>query len=520
MAPSKLKKAIGAMKDQTSISLAKVGSLSDLEVAIVKVTRHEEYPAEERHVREILNLTRFSRAHVAACVAIVSKRLGKTKNWAVAIKALMLIHRLLNDGDAAYEQEIFFATRRGTRLLNMCDFRDSSRSEDSWDFSAFVRTYALYLDEQLELRMQNHRRRRKQRGRRLGYDDREADEEEVAASPLQEMKIEMVYSRIHHHVQILQRFLACKPTGCAKRHRLVSVALYPVVKESFAIYHEMAQLLGLLMDRFMDLSIPESVKVHEIFCRVAKQFDELRLFYTWSRSIGIARSSDYPDDVVTLNDKLDLMDDLIREKSEWKRRSSNEVSLQEANDPDPLPANALPPPPPMKEVEEKEEEEIGDLLDSGDGGAQMTDAADQLALALFDCAAAAAAPSAAGDWETVLVESASYLSNSKAQLPGGFDTLLLDGLYQQGSINRAATGVLAMGSASSVATVAPQGYADPFAASLSIPPPPYVQMSEMEKKQRLLVEEKLLWQQYAARDGMGLGFPQINHNFYPYTPTY
>ncbi|MQM19442.1 hypothetical protein Taro_052444, partial [Colocasia esculenta] len=67
----------------------------------------------------------------------------------VALKALILIHRLLIEGDPAYEQEIYFATRRGTRLLNMADFRDTSRS-DSWNFSAFVRTFALYLDEHLE----------------------------------------------------------------------------------------------------------------------------------------------------------------------------------------------------------------------------------------------------------------------------------------------------------------------------------------------------------------------------------
>ncbi|KAA0048001.1 putative clathrin assembly protein [Cucumis melo var. makuwa] len=42
---------------------------------------------------------------------------------------------------------------------------------------------------------------------------------------------------------------------------------------------------------------------------------------------------------------------------------------------------------------------------------------------------------------------------------------------------------------------------DPFAASLSIPPPSYVQMVEMEKKQHLLMQEQQLWQQY-ARDGM------------------
>ena len=59
--------------------------------------------------------------------------------------------------------------------------------------------------------------------------------------------------------------------------------------------------------------------------------------------------------------------------------------------------------------------------------------------------------------------------------------------------------------------------ADPFAASLPVPPPSYVQMSEMEKKQRLLVEEQLMWQQY-AKEGMPghVGLTKIQPNSYPY----
>uniref|UniRef100_I1R6T9 ENTH domain-containing protein n=1 Tax=Oryza glaberrima TaxID=4538 RepID=I1R6T9_ORYGL len=38
-------------------------------------------------------------------------------------------------------------------MLNMSDFCDRSRN-DAWDFSAFVRTYAAYLDDRLEYRMQ------------------------------------------------------------------------------------------------------------------------------------------------------------------------------------------------------------------------------------------------------------------------------------------------------------------------------------------------------------------------------
>ncbi|KAL0394271.1 UNVERIFIED_CONTAM: putative clathrin assembly protein [Sesamum latifolium] len=152
MAPSTIRKAIGAVKDQTSIGIAKVASnmAPELEVAIVKATSHDDDPASEKYIREILHLTSYSRGYVSACVVAVSKRLGKTRDWIVALKCLMLIHRLLNDGDAVFQQEIMYATRRGTRLLNLSDFRDEAHS-NSWDHSAFVRTYALYLDQRLEL---------------------------------------------------------------------------------------------------------------------------------------------------------------------------------------------------------------------------------------------------------------------------------------------------------------------------------------------------------------------------------
>ena len=223
MSSSKLRRAIGAVKDQTSVGLAKVGgrssSLTELEVAIVKATRHDEYPAEEKYVREILSLTSYSRNYVSACVSLLSRRLNRTKNWSVALKALILIQRVLTQGDKAYEEEIFFATRRGTRLLNMSDFRDADGS-DSWDYSAFVRTYALYLDERLDFRMQ----RRKGKNVDGGGDEEEDDHREANANvrsralvvktrPVKEMKTEKIFIRVQHLQQLLDRFLACRPTG-------------------------------------------------------------------------------------------------------------------------------------------------------------------------------------------------------------------------------------------------------------------------------------------------------------------
>ncbi|XP_058089749.1 putative clathrin assembly protein At1g03050 [Magnolia sinica] len=568
MGPSKIRKALGAVKDKTSIGLAKVGSsnsIADLEVAIVKATRHEEYPAEERHVREILSLTCYSRAYVSACVSTLSRRLNKTQNWTVALKTLMLVHRLLSEGDPAYEQEIFFSTRRGTRLLNLSDFRDTSRS-DSWDFSAFVRTFALYLDERLEFRMQGrHSRHRISLGGN-GDDDDDDDEtasrsSSVRATPVRDMKIERIFTRMQHLQLLLERFLACRPTGAAKMNRVVTVAIYPLVKESFQIYYDITEILGILIDRFMELEVADCVRVFDIFSRVSKQFNELDRFYSWCKTVGISRSSEYPEVERITSKKLEVMEEFIRDKSvlaqrrpkkNYQEQPKKEVIVEEPIEKveeDMTSMKALPPPEnfvePAAEEEEKEEkkkkntDEEMDLVNMREDHAVTgIEQSDKMALALFDGELAGppttweAFTDESSDWETALVQSASNLSNQKASFGGGFDMFSLDGMYQRGKTDAEMSGGQSSGSASSMAFLGetpgrlalppvPHGGAgdggDPFQASLAIAPPAYVQMSDMEKKQQLLVEEQLLWQQY-ARDGMQgqLGFAKLQNS--PYSP--
>lgn len=210
---SNLRSAIGAIKDQTSINLAKIAAFSDLRVAIVKATGHKACPAKEHHIREILTLTSYSRYHAASCLATISKRLSKTKDWVVALKALILIQRLMQDGNLAFVHEISFATKNGLHLLDMSDFQDAAWA-NSWDFSAFVRAYALYLREQLDSQMQ-------EREGRLDMFSYARDEDDhsspgaivVRTTPIREMENHQIYSRIQHLMKLLDSFLACRPTG-------------------------------------------------------------------------------------------------------------------------------------------------------------------------------------------------------------------------------------------------------------------------------------------------------------------
>lgn len=199
MASCKIREAIGALKDQTSIGVAKVvggSSISDLQVAIVKATRHGDNPPNPSYAAEILSQTRYSRSMVQACVGIIATRLNRTKNWVVALKSLMLVQRLLSKGGTAFENDFFFTTRRGTRFLNMSDFRD----RNGWDYSAFVRAYALYLDEALDFKMQQ------------GHADSSEEDEDVAAAAV-EMENHAIFFRADSLMQLLQRFLACRPAG-------------------------------------------------------------------------------------------------------------------------------------------------------------------------------------------------------------------------------------------------------------------------------------------------------------------
>lgn len=589
MAPTTLRKAIGAVKDQTSIGIAKVASnmAPELEVAIVKATSHDDDPASEKYIREILQLTSYSRGYVSACVHAVSKRLSKTRDWIVALKCLVLIHRLLNDGDLVFQQEIMYATRRGTRLLNMSDFRDEAHS-NSWDHSAFVRTYGFYLDQRLDLiayeRKQNgggnadpetsrddRWRSPQNRGYEYDYNEfrdepghgsirksrssgdvREGSGEKKDATPLRDMKPEMIFGKMGHLQRLLDRVLSCRPTGLARNSRMVLVALYPVVQESFKLYADICEVLAVLLDRFFDMEHHDCVKAFDAYASSAKQINELVGFYNWCKDMGIARLTDYPEVQKITPKLLETLEEFVRDrakamksperKPEVVEQVKEEEPVPDMNEIKALPAPETAPPPPPAPVVEPPPKPQGDLMDLREESLTADDQGNRFALALFAGPAAnkgngnweafgsngesevtsawqnPAAEAGKADWELALVETTSNLEKQKAAMGGGLDPLLLNGMYDQGMVRQhVSTSQLTGGSASSVALPgksatpvlalpAPDGSVqavggDPFAASLSVPPPSYVQMADIEKKQQLLVQEQMVWQQY-ARDGM------------------
>ncbi|KAJ6673230.1 ASSEMBLY PLANT-LIKE PROTEIN putative-RELATED [Salix viminalis] len=276
------------------------------------------------------------------------------------------------------------------------------------------------------------------------------------------------------------------------------------------------------------------LKGFDIYAGAAKIIDELGVFYVWCKDTAIGRSSEYPEVQKITENILGTLGECLREMTlrrtkSSERRIEEEIPAKQDQEPDVNEVKSLPPPVQQPQPQQMTE----DLVNLKDDVVSADEQGNELALALFSGPPTTnangawvafpsprepevtsawqtpAAQSSQADWELALVESASNLSKQKTSLGGGFDSLLLNGMYDQAAARQHVSSAQLTGrsATSALALPAPDGTMqrvqnqDPFAASLTVPPPSYVQIAEMERKQRLLVNEQQLWQHY-GRDGM------------------
>ncbi|KAL3615284.1 hypothetical protein CASFOL_040945 [Castilleja foliolosa] len=318
--PSNLQKAIGAVKDQTSITLAKLSSksYSNLEIAVLKATTHDDdIPIDINAVNVVLRLVSSNKFHAVACTRAIGKRIGRTRNYVVALKSLILVLRIFQNGDPYFPREVLHAMRRGAKILNLSGFRDNS-SSGPWDFTSFVRTFALYLDERLECFLTGKLQRRSYKHettRGLG-------------EPFRGMKPAVLLDKISCWQRLLERAIATRPTGEARTNHLVRFTLYEVVQESFDLYKDISDGLTLILDNFFHLQFQNCVSAFQACATAAKQFRELSEFYSLCKSIGVGRSSEYPNVQMISEELVDTLQEFLKD-------NKDSFTSKLANRPDP-----------------------------------------------------------------------------------------------------------------------------------------------------------------------------------------
>ncbi|EEF34844.1 clathrin assembly protein, putative [Ricinus communis] len=281
-----------ALKERSSVRYAKIatfGGFCDLDLIIIKATSPDDLPLPEKYIHQLLKIFSISPTSFHTFSLCFTRRFGRTRCWKVALKCLLLLHRLLRSlpEHSPFRAELLWARSNGLIALYPCQFRDNSSSNPE-DYTLFIRSYAQLLDEALACFSLD---------RKVKDEEANSEEEEVNM-------INSLYDQIKEVGRLLEvlpqlqslidRVMDCRPTGAAARSFIVQSAMKHIIRDSFLCYSTFRREVVLVLDNLIQLPYRSCILSFGIYKKAASQAEELCKFYEWCREKGLCGSYEYP----------------------------------------------------------------------------------------------------------------------------------------------------------------------------------------------------------------------------------
>lgn len=288
----RIRQVLTSVREHTVVRYAKIataGGFCDLDLIVVKATSPDDFPLHDKYVNQLLKIFSVSSSSSYHDFAIsFTRRFGKTQCWRVALKCLVLLHRLLRSlpDDNDFRNHLLWTRSNGYLCLNPCHFRDCS-SSSSEDYTFFIRSYACLLDEALECSYV---------GEELQFVDcKEMFLECEADERLHKMELFDEMLEILLQVQsLIDRVMECKPSGVASRNFVVQSAIKYIIRDSFICYSIFRRKIIVVLEHLTQVPYRNSITAFSIYKKAAIQANQLSEFFDWCKTLLLCGSYEFP----------------------------------------------------------------------------------------------------------------------------------------------------------------------------------------------------------------------------------
>ncbi|XP_044490950.1 putative clathrin assembly protein At2g25430 [Mangifera indica] len=281
----RLRQLFTRVKEHSSVSYAKIataGGFCDVELIIVKATAPDDLPFSDKYVLELLKIFSISSLSLRAFSVSFSRRFAKTRSWRVALKCLILLHRLLRSlpESSPFRTELLWSRTNGYLFLNPCYFQDESSSTPE-DYTEFIRSYANLLDEALDCFA-------------LDGGASETPEREGQSLSNKMKEVGRMIEVLTQLQSLIDRVMECRPSGVAARSFIVEIAMKFIIRDSFICYRTFRREIVLVLDNLFQMPYRSCIVAFGIYKKAALQANQLCEFYDWFKGMGICGAYEYP----------------------------------------------------------------------------------------------------------------------------------------------------------------------------------------------------------------------------------
>ncbi|KAI4321220.1 hypothetical protein MLD38_034627 [Melastoma candidum] len=293
--------ALGTIRDQASVGRALMrrnsDGLSDIEIAVIRATCHGNTPLDDRFLHEILFLVSDSPGSISFLADQITRRLGSTRDVLVALKTLVLIHRLIRGGNRDFEDRIRDAHVSGHLQMSTCWWwmKGADSSVD------FLRSYADYLMERMGWVINTGGKLEPVVSRSLDFEY------------YKERSLELIFHRLLKCQSLLDKVLNCWQFEnlSSEPSKLALAAMSNTLKESFQVYSTFSEGITALLDTFFDLTPPARAVACNMLKKASDVTDKLRQLYARCKQLMKGRNLEFPLVEVITMDHVKVLEECL-----------------------------------------------------------------------------------------------------------------------------------------------------------------------------------------------------------------